>query len=446
MLRRIITNVNSSYDSADSSDPYEIMAYLLQSDRGMRSVPFVMELTNRLIDQISNPAVRLSELCALATAYHMIENDDAARAILSEIRSSIDSLPDTFQRVAVHAEIAAISAPFAREIAEDSLDYAIEYISSIDEDQRSPVGEQIVRAIVRLNHAGVKSATIKRAMEIAKEIKDFLHYVNALIVLLRIAHITPTEQGRIVSLIEKILPQVASPYDKAQRYLAIVPLIEELEGGDRPLRILEIVQSLAKSITIPFISGLIWRRIIQRYLMLSSRRADFSLRQKAVQMASEIEDVTIRTQLLADLGIPDLHQRYTPFKKILASAKKISCDELNLHQISMLDHAVQQIKDRGEKATYYCELAVLFRNADLNAMSERMLKAALTEAGIVRPLTRRAHIFCNIALKVYATGNEKRGKEIYDLAIEAATNIRQYSLRDKVFEDLGMAMNVVQGL
>jgi hypothetical protein len=163
-------------------------------------------------------------------------------------------------------------------------------------------------------------------------------------------------------------------------------------------------------------------------------------------MASEIEDVMIRTQLLADLGIPDLQQRYAPFNKILASAKKISCDELNLHQISMLDHAVQQIKDRGGKATYYCELAVLFRNADLNAISERMLKAALTEAGIVRPLTRRAYIFCDIALKVYATGNEKRGKEIYDLAIEAATNIRQSSLRDEVFEDLGMAMNVVQGL
>jgi len=51
---------------------------------------------------------------------------------------------------------------------------------------------------------------------------------------------------------------------------------------------------------------------------------------------------------------------------------------------------------------------------------------------------------CDIALKLYAAGCEHAAQEILDYAIDAATNIRQSALRDEVFDELGLAIKVMQ--
>jgi hypothetical protein len=48
-------------------------------------------------------------------------------------------------------------------------------------------------------------------------------------------------------------------------------------------------------------------------------------------------------------------------------------------------------------------------------------------------------------MKTYATGCEKISQEVLDLAIDSATNIRQSSLRDEVFDELGLAIKLMQG-
>jgi hypothetical protein len=91
-------------------------------------------------------------------------------------------------------------------------------------------------------------------------------------------------------------------------------------------------------------------------------------------------------------------------------------------------------------------MAIIFQNSGLVSHSERMLKSAINDATIVRPLSRRAYILCDLALKCFSIGDEINGKKIFDLAIEATTNIRQYSLRDEVFDDLTLAMDILQEL
>jgi hypothetical protein len=49
-------------------------------------------------------------------------------------------------------------------------------------------------------------------------------------------------------------------------------------------------------------------------------------------------------------------------------------------------------------------------------------------------------------MKTYASGSERDAQEILDLAIDAATNIRQSSLRDEVFDELGLAIKLMQGM
>jgi hypothetical protein len=51
---------------------------------------------------------------------------------------------------------------------------------------------------------------------------------------------------------------------------------------------------------------------------------------------------------------------------------------------------------------------------------------------------------CDIALKLHAAGCERTAQDILDNAIDAATNIRQSSLRDEVFDELGLAIRIMQ--
>ena len=82
----------------------------------------------------------------------------------------------------------------------------------------------------------------------------------------------------------------------------------------------------------------------------------------------------------------------------------------------------------------------------MEKISSRLLQDAIKEAQIIRPLSRRAYIMCDIAMKTHASGCEKIAQEVLDQAIDAATNIRQSSLRDEVFDELGLAIKLMQGI
>jgi hypothetical protein len=47
---------------------------------------------------------------------------------------------------------------------------------------------------------------------------------------------------------------------------------------------------------------------------------------------------------------------------------------------------------------------------------------------------------------MYAAGYENVAQDILDSAIDAATNIRQSILREDVFNELGLAIRVMQGM
>ena len=73
-----------------------------------------------------------------------------------------------------------------------------------------------------------------------------------------------------------------------------------------------------------------------------------------------------------------------------------------------------------------------------------MMQSAIKEARIIRPLSRRAFVMCDIAMKSRSAGCEIAAQKVLDCAIDAATNIRQSTLRDEVFEELGIAIKIMQ--
>ena len=133
-------------------------------------------------------------------------------------------------------------------------------------------------------------------------------------------------------------------------------------------------------------------------------------------------------------------------KKSRLLSDKILEDGAHPNQITSLEKLIRSVTDRGKEAILFCDIAVLFRKEGAEKISNRLLQCAIKEARIIRPLSRRAFIMCDIAMKTHASGSEKTAQEVLDLAIDAATNIRQSSLRDEVFDELGLAIKLMQGM
>jgi hypothetical protein len=132
------------------------------------------------------------------------------------------------------------------------------------------------------------------------------------------------------------------------------------------------------------------------------------------------------------------------YTKIRAMTERIIDDGAHPNQIASLERIITSVADRGKEAIFFCNLSILFRQEGNEKLSKRMMQSAIKEARIIRPLSRRAFVMCDIAMKSHAAGCESSAQNVLDCAIDAATNIRQSSLRDEVFDELGLAIKIMQ--
>jgi hypothetical protein len=444
MIRRINSVITDMNEVPDSSDPYQTMVHLLQRDVFLRSTPLVMDLSCKLAELVADPYSRLSELITLADEYHTAGSQQTAMSLLSEVLAVADTVPLAYQKALIQTYVTKICTRFDLELAEKSLERAIMSFSQIKGEQKSLVAEQIVQVLANLDARMTGSGHVTRALVIASEIPEPLSQAWALLAVAGMSDLDRSEQKRIFTRIENIAPEIQSPYERACVLLDLFSAVIRIRDGDRSRKVLDEILSITKSIRVRFVSGLILKRTAKVLLRVSELQSDPSLREIALQMASEADNILVRPGILLGDTTKDLSDGNVPYPKIRAVAQKIAQANPSSHQVSSLDQLVQQIQDRGERASYYSELALLFQKEGHMSVYEKLLRSAVTEAAIVRPLSRRAYIFCDISLKLFEAGDEMKGREFFDQAIEAATNIRQYTLRDEVFEDLGMAMSVLQ--
>jgi len=109
-----------------------------------------------------------------------------------------------------------------------------------------------------------------------------------------------------------------------------------------------------------------------------------------------------------------------------------------------LDRTIRAAPDRAKRAIYYTELFLIARNAGQHELADRMLLCALDEARIIRPLSRRAFVLGDMACRIYAERYDDRSREILDMAVSEALNIRDTAVRDEVYDELDMSIRVVQ--
>ena len=178
--------------------------------------------------------------------------------------------------------------------------------------------------------------------------------------------------------------------------------------------------------------------------MLYTTRYNAKYLSNAIETTRTIDDEGLRLHRLMQMGQKEYYEIPPQYQKIRAISEKIIDDGAHPNQIASLERIIRSVADRGKEAIFFCNLSILFRREGNGKLSKRMMQSAIKEARIIRPLSRRAFVMCDIAMKSHAAGCESASQEVLDCAIDAATNIRQSKLREEVFDELGLAIKIMQ--
>lgn len=96
--------------------------------------------------------------------------------------------------------------------------------------------------------------------------------------------------------------------------------------------------------------------------------------------------------------------------------KKILYPGSNTTHIVSLECIIRLVADRRKETIFFCNTSILFRGESKGKHSKRVMQSAY----------------------------ESAVQEVLDCAIDAATNIRQSTLSDEVFDELGFAIKLMQ--
>jgi hypothetical protein len=447
MMSRIVSNLSEDIIHPDSTDPYEIMTYLLQRNEGIKTCPIIIPLISRIIQRITNPYAKLSGLCNLLDAATRSKDSERARMLLGVVCSELPHLPAEYQKILILSDLATLYSQVDLSIATRCIQKSIQLLEVVEYDKNEVARRQIVIGLVSLNAADPKEEWINTAFTIVQKISNPVEYIHALISVYGMIRQNKHRCNEFIQQMTQAADRIHSPYEKASVLLDIVPLaLQDCNDTEMPVALLKKAEILTKKINIPSIADTVRDTIVQIYAMLFQKQNDPRFLDQAILITKTIDDDSIRLQHFVQLGYTETFEITPQYVKIKTLSEKLVKEGIHPNQVVILERLVRSVADRGKESTLFCDLAVFFKREGEEKLSRRMIQNAIREARIIRPLSRRSFVMCDIALKIYSAGCEHAAQEILDYAIDAATNIRQSSLRDEVFDELGLAIKVMQGL
>jgi hypothetical protein len=446
MMSRIVSNLNEDFIHPDSADPYEILAYILQTHYRVYSSTEIIDLIHNFLDLTQDPFVRLNGLCTLADSAIQIHEENCAQIILDEIFSAVPKLSAEYQKVLILADLAIGYRDLNPEKSKFCLNEGLKKLHNVESDKDAVARRQIVFTIVSMNGILPENKRISLLLEVIAKLSDPIEYAKALISAYSMIREDNDRCTTAVRHISEAIEKVDSPYDQAMLILEVVPLAVQNCDDDTLLILLKRAETLAKTINIQHIADTIYNEIAKILSDLSGKEKKSQYLKKSAEILSMIEDDELRQYRLSQIGYDDAPEKNALYIKITASSKRVINEGHQPGQIMALERIVRSVTDRGKRAFLFCKLSILFRDKDDLKTAKRMLNNAIKESGIIRPLSKRAYVRCDMAMKLYAAGYESVGQDILDEAIDAATNIRQSALRNEVFNELGLAIRIMQGM
>ena len=446
MMSRIISSLSEDISHPNSTDPYEIMAYLLLRNETSKSDQVIIELIIRIIQKITDLYSRLTGMSSLAASSLRIADLAFSKQILEEIYRKIPELPTEYQKVLILSDLAILYCDVDSITALDYLNQGISKLEFVEYDKEAVVRRQLVFATVRLYAIAPNDDLTTTALRIVEKITDPVEYINSLMAIYNMVHQNKNLSKDLLNSMSKAAERISSSYERASALLDIVPLALQNSDDDLPIILLAKAEGLTKKINIQFVADKIRDSIAELYSLLHHKYNDEKYIRSAISVIRSIDDVDLRLQLLNRFGYSESYEILPQYAKIKSLSEKMIAEGIHSNQIALLERSIRTVADRGREAIYFCDLSIFFKKSGEEKLSRRMMQSAINEARIIRPLSRRAFIMCDIALKINAAGCERTAQEVLDFAIDAATNIRQSSLRDEVFDELGLAIKLMQGV
>jgi len=444
MMSRIISNLNTEVLHPNSTDPYESMVILIrQNERAMEN-PTILRLLYRVVQLIDDPYTRLNGLCSLAETFTKLRKTSYSRKILEIVGSHLDDLVLGYQKGLLLSHLASTYCQIDNVIAEQYLMLGIHQLEEVEPDKDAEVRHMVVRAIVQLNTIHPDSKWPRIALEVGRKISDPVDYVNTMIFVHTMVPQDSEIFRELLHCMETASEKIASPYERASVLMSIVPRAMQSTDASQALHLVKKAELLTKKINIPTVADSIRISIADFYTRLYQTGHDKEMLSHAISVMKALDDDEIRIERLKKIGYTEADEITPTYVKIRTLAERVTHDSVQSNQVNNLDRGVRSITDRGKEAIFFCYLSIFFKRTGYEKISRKMFQNSIEEARIIRPLSRRSFVMCDIALKFFMAGCERSAQEILDHAIDAATNIRQSSLRDTVFDELGLAIKIMQ--
>ncbi|NLX50064.1 MAG: hypothetical protein GXY82_09410 [Methanospirillum sp.] len=447
MITRIAADLREIVELLDSTDPYEVLTYLLMQLDQAETSPLIMDLASQLNGQVKDPYTRLSGMATLADILVRQDRQEQGLRLIDGILARLDRLPHRFQRILILADIATLLVATDEARARDCLERAIGLLDEIEPDRASFVRVQLVLSIVSINAVNRTPDHVPRAMAIIEGIESPADYIEALIAVSNMVRENAGACREILRLVSRSIEAIPSPYERGTALLNVIPIAEVCGETSYVEVFLGEVEHAMGQINIPFIVAVLKRALIQRLVAIAQRRDSERFTARAIEVARGIEDDDVRHEALRRLGADQIPQVPDSVQGAVLDAKRrIYTGEFSKSMIASVDRTLHALQDRALQARYYTELFVAAKESGQENLAEKFLRSAINAAEIIRPLPRRVYVLGNMALKVFAARDETRSSDIMDMAGEAATNIREYRQRDQIFDELAMVIRVMQEL
>ncbi|NLA38186.1 MAG: hypothetical protein GX882_02135 [Methanomicrobiales archaeon] len=444
MIQRILTFFTEYVREFDSVDPYEVMAYLLEGIEGSTATPQVLELMYHLFEHAGDVYSRYSGMYRIVSAYSALGNGERAEEIIRRLHETISTIADSSIRAIMLSDLAGLMAGIDHVMARTYLDEAQELLEFVDPEREAFVRKNLVYATKNVNAVSRQEKDVDWAVEQVSRITDPVEYVDALAAVFDMVS-EPVQRKEILSAMCRTVVSIPSPYIRLSMLFDVAQFAETYGDEEEIDELLEGLGKTVGSIQIPFITAMTQQRMARMLFSLYRKTGEAVMQQRAVEIVSRIEDDRIRYSMMVQLeqAMPQ-SWKYTAFGRILDCREKIRRGEYTTKDMVTLDRTIGAAPDRAKRAIYYTELFLIARNARQHELADRMLQYAIDEARIIRPLARRAFTFGDMACRVYAEHYADRSREILDMAVSEALNIRDTGIRDEVYDELEMSMRVVQ--
>lgn len=444
MIQRILTFFTDYVKEFDSADPYEVTVYLLEGIEGATTAPQVLELMYHLFEYTDDIYARYSGMYRIVSAYSALGDERRAEEIIRKLHETVSTIPDPSIYAIMLSDLAGLMAGIDHVAAREYLSEAQGVLKSVDPDKVSFTRKNLIYAARNLNAIDRREEDVDWAVEQVGKITDPVEYVGALAAVFDMVG-EPTQRKEILSAMCNTVVSIPSPYVRLSMLFDVARFAENYGDEEEIDELLKGMERTAQGIQIAFVTAMTRQRMARMLFSFYRKTGRVVAQRRAIDVASSIDDDRIRYSMMVQLDQATPQDwKNTVYGKILDCREKIRSGEYTTKDMVTLDQAIKAAPDRTKRAVYYTEVSLIARDAGQHELADRMLLCALDEARIIRPLSRRAFALGDMACRVYAEQYENRSREILDMAVSEALNIRDSMVRDEVYDELDMSIRVVQ--